>query len=111
MENFLSIMQIIIVLFLIIIIFLQKTSSNSLSGLSGGGHNFISNKLTSNILSKLTFFLAAFFMANSLFLAKITINNAKAPGMLIDSIVKEQNNSVNANMHEQGNINKAPKVE
>lgn len=73
MATILLILQIFIVLALVAVILIQKTGNDGLSGLSGGGHNFLSSRATGNIFSKMTIILAFAFMANSLALAKLVI--------------------------------------
>jgi preprotein translocase subunit SecG len=91
MEDILLILQAVTVAFLIILVLLQKSNADGLSGLAGGGHGIFSGRSSANILTKLTFFFAAVFMVNSLFLAKINIDNARGSGSSIaKSIVDEQ---------------------
>jgi preprotein translocase subunit SecG len=56
---------------------MQKTGGDSLAGLSGSGHNFLSNKSASNIFSKATIILAVAFMINSLLIAKNITHQTK----------------------------------
>ena len=90
MATALFILQICIVLCLVGVILLQKTGSDGLSGLSGGGHNFLSNKVAGGAFSKLTMFLATAFMLNSLALAKLVIVDRQKAKLLIESIAVEQ---------------------
>lgn len=82
--------QIFIVLFLIAVILLQKTGTDSLAGLSGGGHGMLSSRTASNVFSKATIGLAIAFMLNSLIIAKFSVLDGNArksfwetPGELI----------------------------
>ncbi|KIE05504.1 hypothetical protein NF27_DP00480 [Candidatus Jidaibacter acanthamoeba] len=89
MATVLLILQIFIVLALVAVILIQKTGNDGLSGLSGGGHNVLSGRATGNIFSKLTMFLAAAFMINSLALAKLVILERKEAKSIIESIGDE----------------------
>lgn len=90
MTTILLVLQIFIVLALIVAILVQKTSSDGISGLSGGGHNFMSGKSISSAFSKITMFLGAAFMINSLVLAKIIIEEDESKRILVETIIKEQ---------------------
>jgi preprotein translocase subunit SecG len=90
MTTILLVLQIFIVIALIVAILVQKTSSDGLSGLSGGGHNFMSGKSINDAFSKMTMFLGAAFMINSLLLAKIVVEEDKAKRSLVESIVQEK---------------------
>lgn len=90
LQFILSIFQLGIVSALVIVILLQKTGADGLSGLSGGGHHFMSQRSSGQAISKLTIFLAAAFMINSLALAKIAVQSNKNAKSVIESIHKEQ---------------------
>ena len=60
----------ILVVFLIGMILIQRTDSDGLSGLSGGGGNqFLTGRGAANLLTRTTSILATLFMATSLGLA------------------------------------------
>ncbi len=60
----------ILVLFLIVMVLIQRTDSDGLSGLGGGGGNqFLSGRSAANLLTRTTAILAALFMITSLVLA------------------------------------------
>ncbi len=62
----------ILVLFLIMMILLQKTDSDGMSGLSGGGGNqFMTGRSAANFMTRTTALLATGFMITSLTLATI----------------------------------------
>jgi preprotein translocase subunit SecG len=86
MATALLILQMVIVLALVGIILIQKSSSDGLSGLSGGGHNMISSRAASNFLTKTTAVLAMAFMINSLALAKFAVQDTKETTKVIESI-------------------------
>lgn len=61
-----------IVLFLIFFVLIQRTDSDGLSGLSGGGGNqFLTGRGAANLLTRTTAILAGLFMITSLVLAVI----------------------------------------
>ncbi|MCE2991494.1 MAG: preprotein translocase subunit SecG [Candidatus Jidaibacter sp.] len=91
MTTFLLAVQIVIVLSLVGIILLQKNGSDSLAGLSGGGHNVLSGRSTTNILTKATIILAICFIFNSLIIAKLVNTSHKTNKSLIESIAPESN--------------------
>ena len=62
----------ILVLFLIVMVLLQRTDSDGLSGLSGGGGNqFMTGRGQANFMTRTTAILSAAFMITSLGLAVI----------------------------------------
>lgn len=62
----------ILVLFLIVMVLIQRTESDGLSGLGGGGGNqFLTGRGAANLMTRTTSWLAAGFMATSLTLAVI----------------------------------------
>jgi preprotein translocase subunit SecG len=73
MTTLLLVLQVFIVLLLILVIMLQKTGTDSLAGLAGGGHGVLSSRTTSNMFSKVTVILAIAFIVNSLIIAKIAV--------------------------------------
>lgn len=95
MQEILIIVQCIIVLLLIAVIFLQKTSADSLSGLSGGGHNTFGHKMasSSDIFSKAAVVLTTLFLINSLILAKIEISQKQNSTGIVKQLRSEGLNS------------------
>ena len=72
MQLFFIIIQVIITVCLIAIILIQRSSSDGISGLSGGGSNgLMSARGSANFLTRATAVLAILFMCNSLILANI----------------------------------------
>lgn len=59
----------ILVLFLIVMILLQRTDSDGLSGLGGGGNQFMTGRAKGNLMTRATAIMAALFMTTSLVLA------------------------------------------
>lgn len=86
MTTILLVIQVFIVLVMAFVILLQKTGTDSLAGLSGGGMSFLSNKSSNNVFYKITVFLAIAFMLNSLLIAKISMVNIKSKSSIIEQI-------------------------
>ena len=59
----------IIVVFLILMVLIQRTDSDGMGGLGGGGNQFLSGQTTANLMTRTTAILAAAFMISSLTLA------------------------------------------
>lgn len=75
----------IIVLFLIVMVLIQRTESDGLSGLGGGGGNqFMTGRGAANFMTRTTAILAAGFMATSLALAIMANHMTKSS--IIDSL-------------------------
>lgn len=72
MYTILIVAHTILVLFLIVMVLLQRTDSDGLSGLSGGGGNqFMTGRGQANFMTRTTAILSAAFMITSLALAVI----------------------------------------
>jgi preprotein translocase subunit SecG len=70
MYTILLVVHTILVLFLIVMVLLQRTDSDGLSGLSGGGGNqFLTGRSSANLMTRTTAILAGLFMFTSLTLA------------------------------------------
>ena len=79
----------ILVLFLILMVLVQRSSSDGLSGLGGGGGNqFMTGRGTANFMTRTTAILAAAFMATSLILAVIASRMTESS--IIDAIPAEE---------------------
>lgn len=91
MEKVFLVIQIILALSLIGIILVQKSSTDGLSGLSGGnsGFNVIGSRASANILTKLTSLLALFFIVNSIVLSNITSRGNDKAVKIVESIQKK----------------------
>jgi preprotein translocase subunit SecG len=111
MLSFLVILQVCIIALLVFIVLFQKSSTDSLAGLSGGGHNVISGKASTNIMTKMTWFLAVAFMVNSLVLAKFTITNFQSSGDLIKSISAPELNDILERQSTEPAVPAVPKAE
>jgi preprotein translocase subunit SecG len=107
----LLVIQVIISVSMITVILLQKSSSDGLSGLSGGssgGNSLISGRASANLLTKTTAFLAVAFMANSLIMATITARSSSVAEKIIQDIESEEE-TVNSPIEEKKEIEE-PKV-
>ena len=74
MQQILMVVHIIIGVFLVGLILLQKTNSDGLKGLSGGGNmdSVMSQSMSANFMTKLTAILAGVFIINCLVLANLS---------------------------------------
>ncbi len=59
----------IIVLFLIVLVLIQRSDSDGLGSLGGGGNQFLTGRSAANLLTRTTAILAGAFMLTSLVLA------------------------------------------
>src|SRR5471030_2428064 len=85
MYTILLVIHTIIVVFLIMMVLLQRTDSDGLSGLSGGGGNqFLTGRGAANLMTRTTAFLAGAFMISSLTLAVIA--SRMTGGSIIDRV-------------------------
>jgi preprotein translocase subunit SecG len=66
--------HIIVAILLITVVLLQKSNTDGLASLTGGGGNsgFVNAKTAANFLTKLTIGLAVMFIVNSIVLAKLS---------------------------------------
>ena len=99
----LLVIQVIIAISMICVILLQRSSSDGLSGLSGGssgGNSLISGRTSANLLTKITSFLAIAFMANSLAMATITARNSST----VDKVIEKISTDINADTNESGEV-------
>lgn len=90
MESVLLVIHIVVCVSLVGVILLQPSSSDGLSGIgggSGGGGGFMTARGSANFMTKLTAFLAAVFIINSLVLAYLVTHNRNDAAKGIDSIL------------------------
>ncbi len=88
MYTILLVIHSILVLFLIVMVLIQRSDSDGLSGLGGGGGNqFLTGRGTANLLTRTTAILAALFMVTSLVLAVMA---SRMSGSSIVDTVGEQ---------------------
>jgi len=88
MNDIFLVIQLIVVVSLIAVILLQKSSANGFTD-SGGDSVFSSQRGKADILTRITTFLAAAFLINSLILSYISANSEKNSS-LVDSISTEE---------------------
>ena len=76
MLNTLLFIHLVIAILLIIIILLQKTSTDGLSGIGGGGNNMgvMSGRSAATFLTRTTIALGIMFFVNALVLANLSTN-------------------------------------
>ena len=85
----LLVVQVIISISMVAIILLQRSSSDGLSGLSGGGNSLVSGRASANALTKSTAFLAVAFMVNSMAMAVITARSTGIAETVIEELSAE----------------------
>ncbi|MCF8493777.1 MAG: preprotein translocase subunit SecG [Rickettsiaceae bacterium] len=80
MLNTLLFIHLIIALLLVVVILLQKTSTDGLSGIGGGGNNMglMSGRSAANFLTRTTIVLGVIFFANALMLANLSSKSHKS---------------------------------
>lgn len=78
----------ILVLFLIVMVLIQRTDSDGLSGLGGGGNQFMTGRAKGSLMTRTTAILAGLFMATSLILAIMAGHMTKSS--IVDSVATEQ---------------------
>lgn len=77
----------ILVLFLIVMVLVQRTDSDGLSGLGGGGNQFMTGRAKGSLMTRATAILAALFMLTSLVLAVMAGEMTKSS--VVDAIGSE----------------------
>ncbi len=105
MYTILIVAHTILVLFLIVMVLLQRTDSDGLSGLSGGGGNqFMTGRGQANFMTRTTAILSAAFMITSLGLAVM------ASKMTSTSILDENPAAAEAPAVETAPVEAAPQA-
>ena len=89
MLNILLILHIIISILLIIAILLQRTGTDSISGIGGNNANFNPSS-SRNPLIRITTILAVSFMINILLLNNLSTQKHKAPVKIFEETLKQQ---------------------
>lgn len=85
MYTVLLVIHSIVVVFLIMMVLIQRTDSDGLSGLSGGGGNqFMTGRAQANLMTRITAILAGVFMLTSLTLAIMASNMTSKS--IVDSV-------------------------
>ena len=88
MYTILMVVHTIVVLFLIGLILIQRTDSDGMGGLGGGGGNqFLTGRAAANLVTRTTAILAATFMTTSLILAVMA--NRITSHSIVDSVTVE----------------------
>lgn len=88
MYTILLVTHTILVLFLIAMVLIQRTESDGLSGLGGGGGNqFMTGRAKGSLMTRTTAILAAAFMITSLVLAMMAGHMTKSS--VVDQISSE----------------------
>lgn len=88
MYTVLLVIHSILVLFLILMVLIQRTDSDGLGGLGGGGNQFLTGRGAANLLTRTTAILAAAFMLTSLVLAVMA--SRMTQHSILDSVTTEQ---------------------
>ena len=88
MYTILLVVHSILVVFLIGMVLIQRTDSDGLGGLGGGGNQFMTGRAAANLMTRTTSFLAAGFMLTSLVLAIMASHQNKHS--IIDAIPAAQ---------------------
>lgn len=88
MYTVLLVIHTIFVLFMIMFVLIQRTDSDGLGGLSGGGGNqFMTGRAKANFMTRTTAILAGLFMTTSLILAVMASHMTS--GSIVDSVVTD----------------------
>lgn len=88
MYTILLVIHSVIVVFLILMVLIQRTDSDGMGGLSGGGGNqFLTGRAQANLLTRTTAILAGAFMITSLTLAIMA--GRMTGGSIVDSVPTE----------------------
>jgi len=78
----------ILVIFLIVMVLIQRTDSDGLSGLGGGGGNqFMTGRAKGSLMTRTTAILAALFMITSLVLAVMA--GRMTSSSIVDSVAEQ----------------------
>jgi preprotein translocase subunit SecG len=92
MQLVLLIVQIILAVILIGLVLIQKSSSDGLSGLSGGGGNLgvVSSRASANFLTKSTAVVMTLFMINCLILGNLAARTSKKASIVEQIKIEKQ---------------------
>ncbi len=94
MYTILLVTHTILVIFLIVLVLIQRTDSDGLSGLGGGGNQFLTGRAKGNLMTRATAILALLFMTTSLILAIMAGNMSRTS--IVDKIDSEQSGAASA---------------
>lgn len=110
MYTILLVTHTILVLFLIVLVLIQRSSSDGLSGLGGGGGNqFLTGRSQANLLTRTTAILAAAFFATSLILAIMASRMTESS--IVDSVPAMEESAPMPAPMEQAPVPTVPKPE
>lgn len=87
MYTILLVTHTLLVLFLIFMVLVQRTDSDGLGGLGGGGNQFLTGRGAASLSTRTTAILAAGFMITSLILA--TMVSRQTETSIVDQIQQE----------------------
>lgn len=94
MQIIFLVVQIILAIAIVGAVLLQKTGSDGLGNLGGGGgisgNSIISSRTSASFLTKATTFLAICFMINSLILGNLAMREHKPTSIVEQTINKEK---------------------
>ncbi len=111
MLTVLLVLQIIITLSMIIVILIQRSASDGMAGLAGGGNSLMSGRASANLLTRITSILAGIFILNSLLMAAMTARSSTNQKSIVDEL-KIEHQAPNAPLVDapvkQAPANKAP---
>jgi len=94
MLNTLLFVHLIIALLLVAVILLQKTNTDGLSGIGGGGNNMgiMSGRSAANFLTRTTIILAIVFFVNAIILANLSTQKHNDCATKLERIEQKENN-------------------
>lgn len=94
MLNTLLFVHLIIAALLVVVILLQKTSTDGLSGIGGGGNNMgiMSGRSAANFLTRTTIILAIVFFVNAIILANLSTQKHDDFAAKLEKIEQNENN-------------------
>ncbi len=106
MLNTLLFVHLILALLLVAVILLQKTSTDGLSGIGGGGNNMgvMSGRSAANFLTKTTIILAVVFFANALILANLSTKKHTDISVKLEKNATEEPESANDKPSEANSV-------
>lgn len=90
MLTVLLVLQIIITVSMAVVILIQRSSSDGMAGMAGGGNSLMSGRASANLLTKLTSILGTAFILNSLVMATIAARTSAQNTSLVDEMKIEQ---------------------
>jgi preprotein translocase subunit SecG len=86
----LLVLQIIVTVAMIVVILIQRSASDGMAGLAGGGNSLMSGRASANLLTRITSALATIFIVNSLVMATMTSRSSKSDLSAVDKMTIEK---------------------